>query len=215
MRNPESGTLWSATLAEFRDATASAEPTPGGGSVAGVTAALGLGLVIMALEVSINRKDAVQIDAAKALIGEARCLMAGLTNDADADVRAFGGYMAALKLPKVTDEEKQRRKQALQQATQAATETPLQAARHIVDALRIAQAAVPLSHQHVISDVGAGTALLDGALKAVLLNVDINLSGLADAELKTACARERSTLASDGAGLASTVLKLVSERLTH
>ncbi len=119
--------LWTAGLAEFRDATASAEPTPGGGSVASVSATLGLGLVIMALEISAKRKDAVRADEATALIAEARGLMERLSGDADADVRAFRAYMAALKLPKLTDEEKERRKKALAAASRGATEAPLEA----------------------------------------------------------------------------------------
>jgi formiminotetrahydrofolate cyclodeaminase len=206
-------TLWDMGLAQFRDATASAEPTPGGGSVAGVSAALGLGLVIMALEISVKRKDAQRIEETSALIAEARELMASLAADADEDVRAFRAYMAALKLPKTTDEEKAARKTVMQQSTRNATQAPLLAAGHIVAALRIAQYAVPLSHLHVVSDVGAGAALLEGALKAVLYNVDINLPSLADAELQQRCRMERATLASDGIALAAEVLESVSGKL--
>jgi formiminotetrahydrofolate cyclodeaminase len=206
-------TLWSASLAGFRDATASAEPTPGGGSVAGVSAALGLGLVIMALEISAKRKDAVQPEEAKALIEVARRLLEQLSGDADDDIRAFRTYMAALKLPKQTEEEKERRKEALQGATRKATQAPLLAARHIIEALGLAERAAPLAHLHVISDVGAGTGLLEGALKAMLFNVDVNLPGLADTEMKVAWGEERASLATRGAALAEAVLKAVSGKL--
>jgi formiminotetrahydrofolate cyclodeaminase len=206
-------TLWSAGLAEFREATASAEPTPGGGSVAGVSGTLGLGLVIMALEISMRRKDALRPEDAKALIEEARTLMERLSGDADDDIRAFRAYIAALKLPKQSDDEKARRREALQAASRRATASPLLAARHMVEALRLAQAAVPLTHAHVISDVGAGTALLEGALKAVLFNVDVNLPNLADAAIKAAAGEERGTLAKQGAELASEILAMVARRL--
>jgi formiminotetrahydrofolate cyclodeaminase len=206
-------TLWGAGLAEFRDATASAEPTPGGGSVAGVSATLGLGLVIMALEISAKRKDAVRPEEAHALIAEARTLMDALGGDADADIRAFRAYMAALKLPRQSEEEKGRRKEALQAASRGATESPLLAARHMVAGLRLARNAVPLTHSHVISDVGAGTALLEGALKAVLFNVDVNLPSLADAEIKAAFGAERVALAGEGAELATEVLAMVARSL--
>lgn len=154
--------IWSARLDEFRDATASAEPTPGGGSVAAVAATLGLGLVIMALEISARRKDALLPEETTSLIAEARTLMGGLGGDADGDIRAFRAYMAALKLPKQSDDEKARRKEALRAATHRATEAPLLAARHIVEALRLATPALPLAHPHVASDVGAGAGLLEG-----------------------------------------------------
>jgi formiminotetrahydrofolate cyclodeaminase len=122
-------TLWSANLAEFREAAASAEPTPGGGSVAGVSATLGLGLVIMALEISSRRKDAVRPEDALGVIETARTLMGALSGDADEDIRAFRAYMAALKLPKLSDDERARRKEALQAASHRATKAPLLAAR--------------------------------------------------------------------------------------
>jgi formiminotetrahydrofolate cyclodeaminase len=209
----EEETLWNAGLAGFRDATASAEPTPGGGSVAAVCATLGLGLVIMALEISAKRKDAARPEDAKALIEEARGLMEKIGADADEDVRAFRAYMAALKLPKQSDEEKERRKEALQAASRRATQAPLLAARHMVEAVRLAGKAAPLTHLHVMSDVGAGAGLLEGALKAVLFNVDVNLPSLADAGLRAAWAGERETLAAQGDALASEVLDTVAATL--
>jgi formiminotetrahydrofolate cyclodeaminase len=206
-------TLWGMGLAQFRDATASADPTPGGGSVAGVCATFGLGLVIMALEISVKRKDAQRIDETSALIAAARELMASLTADADEDVRAFRAYMAALKLPKATDDEKAARRQAMQHATRAATQAPLTAGRHILEALQMAECAVPLSHLHVVSDVGAGAGLLEGSLKAVLFNVDINLPSLADPVLQQSCREERSALAADGVALAESVLASVAAKL--
>ena len=206
-------TVWSAGLAEFREATASAEPTPGGGSVASVSATLGLGLVIMALEISMKRKDAIRPEDMKALTEEARALMGRLSRDADDDVQAFRAYMAALKLPKQSEEEKAWRKEALQTASRRATEAPLLAARHMVEALRLAKAAAPLAHAHVVSDVGAGAGLLDGALKAVLFNVDVNLPSLTDAGARSAWGEERAALAKEGVELGSEVLTIVARRL--
>jgi methenyltetrahydrofolate cyclohydrolase len=208
------GTLWNAGLVEFREATASAEPTPGGGSVAGVSAALGLGLVIMALEISGKRKDAVRVEETQALIEKARKLMGTLSADADEDVRAFREYMAVLRLPKGSDEEKAVRKEALQGASRRATEAPLLAARHMVEALHLAELAAPLAHLHVVSDVGAGTGLLEGALKAVLFNVDVNLPSLGDEAMKRAWGEERAMLEGRGVEIASGVLRGVSDRLT-
>lgn len=206
-------TLWNLPLRDFLSATASGSPTPGGGSVACVSASLGLGLVIMALEVSAKRKDVTQPAEIAALIAASRERLTVLSESADADVRAFDAYMAALSLPKETDEQKQSRRAALQSATVAATQSPLQAARHIIAALQLAEKAVPLSHKHVVSDVGAGAALLGGALQAVLLNVDINLPSLNDAAFKADCAAARAALAEDGGRLAAEVLNAVQKLL--
>lgn len=181
--------------------------------MAGVSATLGMGLVIMALEISVKRKDAFEPETANALIGAGRDVMRELAGDADRDVLAFQDYMAALRLPKASDEEKRHRKEALQRATRGATEAPLAAARHMVEGLRLAEMAAPLAHAHVVSDVGAGAGLLEGALKAVLFNVDVNLPNLTDHETREAWGEEREWLAREGIGIAGRVLDIVAERL--
>jgi len=208
-------TLWSGSLADFCEATASGAPTPGGGSVAGVCGTLGMGLVIMALEISVKRKDAVEPERTKGLIEKGRGVMKELRGDADADVRAFRAYMAALKLPKETEEEKQARREAMEGASRGATEAPLLAARHMVEGLRLADAAVSLTHAHVLSDVGAGAGLMEGALKAVLFNVDVNLPSLGDLELRRAMGEERAGLAREGGEVAAMVLGKVAERFAR
>lgn len=205
--------LWDQSLAAFRDATASAEPTPGGGSVAMVSASLGLGLVIMALEISA-RKPAPGTEADLAdLLARARTLLDALGRHADEDVAAFRALMSTYKLPKQTDEEKAARARAIQEAAAAATRAPLAAAGDAVAGLELAERAAALAKGSVVSDVGAGAALLGGAVAAVLLNVDINLPGLADAVLKEQFGRERAALAERASSLAADVLARVAARI--
>ncbi len=206
-------TLWTQSLRDFLSVTASAQPTPGGGSVAGVTAACGLGLVVMALEISAKRKDVARPAEITALLAESRQVMTQIAGAADADIAAFRAYMAALKLPKDTDDQKRLRAESLQTAVIRATESPLQAARFMVAALHLAIRALPLTHPHVLSDVGAGAGILEGALKAVLFNVDINLPGLRDAAFQSACGMARVQLAEEGCRLAAEVLATVSRGL--
>ena len=207
-------TLWAQSLTAFRDATASAEPTPGGGSVAMVSASLGLGLIIMALEISA-RKPAPGTEADLAdLLARGRKLLDTLSGHADEDVAVFRALMSSYKLPKQTDEEKAARTRAVQDATAAATRAPLTAAGDAVAALELAERAAVLAKGNVVSDVGAGAALLGGAVAAVLLNVDINLPGLSDATLKEEFGRQRTTLADRASALAATVMAKVAGRIT-
>ena len=205
--------LWSQSVAAFRDATASAEPTPGGGSVAMVSASLGLGLVIMALEISARKPAAGTETELADLLARARKLLDALGRHADEDVAVFRNLMSSYKLPKQTDEDKAARTRAIQEATAAATRAPLKAAGDAVAALELAERAVTLAKGNVVSDVGAGAALLGGAVAAVLLNVDINLPGLSDAALKDHFSRERATLAGQASALAADVLLRVAGRI--
>ena len=206
-------TLWDQSLIAFRDATASAEPTPGGGSVAAVSATLGLGLVLMALEIT-QRKPAPGSEAELSdLLARARKRLDVLSQHADEDVAVFRALMSSYKLPKQTDEEKGVRDRTIQEATASATRAPLAAARDVVAGLELADRAAALAGKNVVSDVGAGAALLGGAVAAVLLNVDINLPGLYDTTLQESFGRERADLAGKASALTAAVLGKVATRM--
>ncbi len=208
-----SDTLWTQTLSAFRDATASAEPTPGGGSVAMVSASLGLGLVIMALEITAKKPEPGSETKLAELLTEARELLAQLAQFADEDVAVFQAYMAALKLPKTTDEEKSKRKHAMGVALIHATTSPLKAGWACSRGLDIAERAADVSSVRVISDVGAGASLLQGAVSAVLLNVDINLPGIGQADAATGWAMERAGLEDTARERAGRVMAKVRGRI--
>jgi methenyltetrahydrofolate cyclohydrolase len=174
--------LWDWTLRAARDAAASPSPTPGGGSIAMVSGAFGLSLIVMGLEITRAKAASAELDLA---LAEGRALLATLSAHADRDIQVFAEYMQALRLPKASDAERAARSSALQAATIAATRAPLTAAGDCLLALRFAERVAPLVRANVISDLLGGSDLLLGALKAVLRNVDVNLPGLHDDALRT------------------------------
>jgi formiminotetrahydrofolate cyclodeaminase len=184
--------LWTLRLDEFRDRTASRAPTPGGGSVAAVCATLGTGLIIMAAEIT-QASPSPPAELAPAL-AHARALLATLAAAADADVAAFDGFMAALALPRASDNDKAARKQAMAAAARAASEAPLAAAQAMLDVLALARTVEPLVKASVVSDVLAGADLLRGAVVAMLRNVDINLPHVGDDDTRRALAERRDQL---------------------
>ncbi len=203
--------LWGWGLAEFRDRTASTDPTPGGGSAAMVSAAIGMGLVLMALRVTEGKVD----DPASLapLIAAGDRLLAELSGHADADVAVFSAYLAALKLPRGSDEEKAARRAALAEAAVAATEAPLNAAQSVLESLDLARQAAAAADRGILSDVAAGAALLNGAVAAVLYNVDINLKSVKDADTAADFARSRKHLASAAETRHASIVALVEDRL--
>src|SRR5690606_5038145 len=204
--------LWDLALATVRDRAASDAPTPGGGSIAVVSGTLGLALVLMALRVSARRPESG--DALAPLIEAGDRLLATLSAQADADILVFEGYMAALKLPRATEEEKAARRAALAQATVEATEMPLNAAQALLEGLDIARQAVPLAHPTIVSDVAAGAALLHGAATAVLYNVDVNLASLKDADQASDYRRSRRHLQRAADDRYAAIREAVAARLT-
>lgn len=188
--------LWDHTLKVTLAETASANPTPGGGSIAPVTGALGLGLVLMALEVT-HKKTPTEAHADA--ITNGRALLSTLAAHADRDIAVFNAYMQAVALPKQTEAEQQARDVARASAISDAAHTPLTAAEVCVRALTWTESVAPLVQKNVWSDLLAGTDILVGALHAVLRTVAINLPYLKDEALRAQLATRSAQLAEQGA----------------
>lgn len=172
-----SDSLWTMSLHDALLATASPSPTPGGGSIAPVSGAFGLSLMVMALEVTNAKQPS---DALAAAIGQGRALLDALAAHADRDVLVFQTYMHALSLPKADAAQQAARRDALQAAVLDAARVPLAAAESCLAALEYGESIGALVQRNVVSDLVAGADLLLGALKAVLRSVDINLPVLRD-----------------------------------
>lgn len=197
--------IWDSNLRDFRDRIASREPVPGGGSVAAVSAAQGMALVLMALEISARRKD--PMPGIPESLAQGKDLMESLSACADEDMDAFERYMAALHMPKMTEKEQEDRARALSTARAHALEAPLRAAERCLDGLALARESIQMVHSGIASDVGAGAALLHGALTATLYNVDINLKGISDAAQHREASASRRELQKRGGELAYVIHK--------
>ena len=159
------------------DALANAEPTPGGGSAAGISGAMGCALGQMAVGVSLRSKKLEESRRPSLIKANARLaeLRSELQNCAAEDSLAFEGYMKALKLPK----EDPSRKSEMQKAALRGMEVPLKTARTAAEALKElnrCQGVMP----HVISDYKSAVHLLEAAVKCAAENVYINAGSLDD-----------------------------------
>jgi formiminotetrahydrofolate cyclodeaminase len=184
-----SRSLWDLTAAELRDRTASAAPTPGGGSIASVAGALGVSLLVMAAEITL--KGVPDAEPLASWLGEARALIGVLSAHADRDVEVFDAYMAAAALPRATEDEKASRKRALGDAALGAARAPLESAADMRRALELGVRLATVVKRSVASDVLAGSDLLHGALMAALRNVDVNLPSIPDETERAGLAKER------------------------
>jgi glutamate formiminotransferase/formiminotetrahydrofolate cyclodeaminase len=98
----------------------------------------------------------------------------------DEDTQAFDELMAAYRLPKGSDREKEVRREAIEQATQGATEIPMHAMREAVASMDVAAAMAEHGLPSSISDAGVGALCARAAARAAWLNVQINAPGLRD-----------------------------------
>jgi methenyltetrahydrofolate cyclohydrolase len=184
------------SLDQFLHDLASGNPTPGGGSAAAIMGAMGAALVSMVCNVSFGKKgcEAAEPELRNMLVRseELRRHLAAMVAE---DIAAFDSLMAAYKLAKSSDEEKARRAETIQACLERATEVPLECARACSQVVAMARRAADLGYKHVISDVGAGVAAADAALRSAALNVFINAPSLKDRRFATSAIEEVERLA--------------------
>lgn len=174
----------SLSVAEFLDALASAEPTPGGGTASAIAGAMGASLLMMVSGLAKSRsntdEERAALSHASATIGVLRTKLLSL---ADADAAAFNDVMIAFKLAKTTDEEKASRSAAIQRGYRGATEVPLDTLRVATAALAEAETVAAHGNRSATSDVGVAVGLLEAAAAGATANVQINVGSLKDQEL--------------------------------
>jgi formiminotetrahydrofolate cyclodeaminase len=169
------------SIDEFLERLASKDPTPGGGSAAAIMGAMGAALVSMVCNVSIGKKGCEAAEPElRELCAQSEALRQRLTGMVAEDVSAFGELMAAYKLPKETEAEKQRRSILIQASLKRATEVPLACARDCGEVIRLSRRAGELGYLGVISDAGVGVSAAHAAARSAALNVYINAPALKD-----------------------------------
>lgn len=179
----------------FLNALASAEPTPGGGSAAAYAGAMAAALVAMVARVTIGKKKYAEVEARMMeIVSEAEKLRADLEAAVQKDADAFNSVMAAMKLPKETDEQRMAREQAIENATLRAAEVPLHVALMALKALELIVEVAQMGNVNAVSDAGSAGSLASTAIYAASLNVKINVNGLVNKEKGQTLLQELATI---------------------
>lgn len=166
---------------DFVAATASKEPTPGGGAIAALTAATGAALAEMVANLTFGKKgyEAVQTEMEE-LQAKAEAIRNRMLELSQADADVFNIFMNALGLPKNTDEEKAARTAAIQQAYKDAAMVPFEIGELANQIFDLAGLASHKGNQNLITDGIIAAINARAAVKSAFLNVRINLSGIKD-----------------------------------
>ncbi len=168
------------TLDQYLDQMASSAPAPGGGSAAGMLAALAaaLGSKVCSLTRSTDDREAERelTAAARSLIKlreQARAL-------AERDEAGYSAYIDATRLSKTTPQERTARRVAVQAALVNAASVPLELARICVDLLLVLQPVTLHGNSHLISDARIAGILAEAAHRAALVTARVNVALLKD-----------------------------------
>jgi formiminotetrahydrofolate cyclodeaminase len=200
---------------ELNARLASSAPIPGGGSAAALAGAMGASLVAMVAELTIPRADSPQFAAELTEIrDQALARQNELLDLAEADALAYAAVVAARRLPKDSDEERETRTVAIRRSMFAAADAPLRAARVAADVLRLASDIAPRGNPNAASDAGVAAELAAAAVRGAILNVRINLPYLDEHEpLRAAAPAELEDLAAQADLLQQEVAETMAGRI--
>ncbi len=152
-------------------------PTPGGGAVAAVTAALAAAISRMVVSFSVGRKTLAEHaelhdEALRTLNDLSQTAIAAASEDA----RAFEALSELWKLP----EDDERRQREWDDALRAAIEAPMHVLGSALGVLHLLIRLHGATNRMLDSDLAIGAILADAAARSAAWNVRINLPHLTD-----------------------------------
>jgi glutamate formiminotransferase / formiminotetrahydrofolate cyclodeaminase len=207
------GPLIRKTVREFVASVGARTATPGGGSVAALMAAMGAALGAMVGWLTYGRRKYEALDAImRQHIPPLVAVQEALLQSVDRDTEAFTDYMAAMALPKGTDEERTARRAAMQEGLKKATLVPLQTMELVDRAwdsiLEIARVGQFSSR----SDAEVGARALEAGLYGAWRNVLINLGDIRDDAFRTEMEERAGALMERGRRMAAEISRIVEAR---
>lgn len=204
------------TITAFVRELASDSPAPGGGSAAALAGALAAALSAMVGRLTVGKeKYKGAWGEMETVRDEADALRRSLLELMEKDTEAFNTYMAAMKLPKDTDEAKAARKAAMQNAARETATVPLHTLEACLAVAKLGERAVKSGNTNALSDAAAAVMLARAGGRAALYNVLINLPGFGDAPLALQYESRSEALMAELESLAVTTHGLVMTSLSR
>ena len=202
------------TCTGFAEETASESPAPGGGSISAYMGALAAALGTMVANLSSHKAgwdDRWEEFSNYADSGQQ--MMKLLLDLVDEDTAAFNRVMAAIQMPKSTDEERAARAEAMEAATLYATQVPLRTMKAAINVFPLVKAMAQIGNPASVSDAGVGALAARAAVHGAALNVKINAIGLADKETATSLIAEANQLVVMADNLEKETLDIVNSKI--
>jgi len=175
------------SINQFLEELGSDLPAPGGGSVAGLIAAVSAALNSMVYSLTIGKKSYMSLSGSeKELIAnfekESKEFTARSLELMEEDRENFLKLMDSYKLPKDNEDEKKTRNLAIKENTIKSMEVPLVLARECLEFYDNLNIMAKYGNKMLLSDLAISAILLHSAIESSIVNVKVNLNGLRNEE---------------------------------
>ena len=214
MENSSEKKLIDLTVKQFTQETASESAAPGGGSVSASMGAMGAALGTMVANLSAHKKGwDERWEEFSGWADKGKTCQDELLRLIDLDTQAFNGIMDAFGLPQKNEDEKQKRKEAIQLATRHAMEIPFRVMQVSYESLEVLMAMAKNGNPNSVSDAGVGALAARSAVLGAALNVRINAGSLEDKEYTTQLLKKVSLLEQLTIELECRILEIVNGKI--
>jgi len=211
---PEQQKLVDMKVNAFVDEVSMDSPAPGGGSVAALSGALGSALSSMVANLTVGKKGYEEhFDALKEAAVICQSYKDKLVYAVDADTDAFNLIIAANRMPKKTDEQKEERNAALQNAYKEAAKVPFNTTKYCREILNTMLIVAEKGNVNSITDAGVAALSANAGVKGAAMNVKINLDPIEDKEFNSKMLKETEQLEKEADEMTEKIVKLVNDKI--
>jgi formiminotetrahydrofolate cyclodeaminase len=201
-------------LDRFLKDLASADPTPGGGSVAALAGALGSALTNMVAEITMKKaelEDGLRADMEELVktAGKTQIRFKELIAE---DAGAYDSVLAAYRLPKETEEEKKVRSETIAAAFKHAAEVPFEVLENASELAPLALLIAEKGSENCLSDTSVAVSMISAAVNGAYMNVEINLKYIKDMDYKDELSSKLNKLKSESEDILAKANDIIIKR---
>ncbi len=202
------------SMRDFANETASESPAPGGGSIAAYCGAMGISLGTMVANLSAHKRGwDDKWEEFSCWADKGMKYQKILLDLVDEDTNAFNNIMDAFRLPKDTDIEKAKRKEAIQGATKNAILTPFKVMDTAYKSMEIMKIMAEIGNPNSVTDAGVGALCARTAVIGAFLNVKINCGDYEDKTFVKDILEKGQKLVDKACVLEADILKVTNSKI--
>jgi len=202
------------TVEEFLARVAAPTPTPGGGSVSALAGALSVALSRMVAGLARGKKGYEPVERELAEIeARGKKIQVRLEALVEEDAQAYEAVIAAMRMPRTSDQEKSARVAAMQVAYRKATEVPLETMERLIETLELAEAAAKKGNRGATTDAAVAILLAEAAVRGASLNCAVNLASIRDESFRSTAEERVEQLLKRADEIGHEAMAVVTERL--
>ncbi len=178
----------------YLDELASAKSTPGGGSAAALSGAMGAALASMVARLTLGKEQYAEAQPEiEELLLRTEKLRERFQQLLQEDIDAYGRLSASFKMPRATKAEVNARSKSIQARLVEAALVPLEMAECASVLVKCCRRIAEIGNENVLSDVATGALLASSAGAGAAWMVRANLRAMKDLELVDVLSKRLST----------------------